>query len=726
MKAQHDTDPFRGATVEHRSSEMDRAAGIAEEMKKRWHSGTEPDTASVLEKNPELLRYRSLVLDLAHEEYLCRQAAGETLNSDQFVKHFPGMERSLYFLIEVRRMLQQDPSVSISRKDIAWPKPGEEFLGFSLIAELGQGTFGHVFLATEPSLGNRSVALKVAPQGQWEAEILGKLAHPNIVPVYSIQTDSDTGLTAVCMPFLGRVTLLDVIDRAFADSQLPRRGRVFLDILKEINDWKVFPASRDFDFTLARGTYVDAVIHLAAQMADALAFTHAQGVCHRDLKPSNVLLAQNGRPLLLDFNLSGDQEVSALRIGGTLPYMAPEQLRYLLTDYHPDSSASYTSSDIFSLGVILYELLSGSLPFGAPCWKGGVEEVTLNLLARQRKGLQPLRELNKDVDWQLESVVQQCLAYDPRERPSSAESLANSLRRQKRFSRRAKRWTRNHPLRVAEIGVSLLVCALLFGLWLALRDPAEIRLYKQGMLDLQHGNPAQAVEEFNEALRLAPDNMEFLLARAKAYHRQGNYGQAFNEYDHIYSLHPSGDIAALQGHCLSKNKFHQEAIKKYQQALQAGYQPFSVWNNLGFSTLQAVRLSESEEYFKQAISLNPQSSTIWHNMIKLLYKRAGKKDISPQKVIALAKDVAKAADPTPELYADLAALESQMGQQDPSFIPKVFEHLKLAVSLGADPKKILQEPYFSHLQNRKEFSDFLQQKPGTRTSPISDGLINPL
>lgn len=726
MKAAHDTDPFKGSTVEHLCSRMDRAARFASEIKRQWRNGTAPNTPSILAKHPQLLRYRSVVLDLAHEEYLCRQAAGESMNSDQFVKLFPGLERSLHFLIEVRRMLQQDHSIAFSDIDFIWPKPGDEFLGFPLLAELGQGTFGHVFLAMEPSLGNRLVALKVAPQGQWEAGILGKLAHPNIVPVYSIQTDHETGLTAVCMPYLGRITLLDVIDRAFANSRLPRHGRIFLDIQKEVEAQEEISASGDYDSNLARGTYVDAVIHLATQLAEALAFTHAQGICHRDLKPSNVLLSQNGRPLLLDFNLSGDQEVPAIRIGGTLPYMAPEQLRYLLMDQHSDSSTTYTHSDIFSLGVILYELLSGSLPFGPILWKCGLEKTALDLLARQRRGPLPLRELNKNVDPPLALLVEKCLAYDPRERPPSAESLAISLGKQKQIPQRAKRWVWRHPLRIVGIGTLLFFCVFIFGLSLAFRDPAEIRLYKEGLQDLQQGNPAQAIERFSEALQASPENMEILLARGKAYHQQGKYPSAYEDYQRVDIPILKGEIAALEGHCLNKMKYHRVAIVKYQQALQAGYQSAILWNNLGLSSHKSGQLSKAEDYFRKAISLDPRSSTIWRNMVRLMHNQANHIDLSPQEVLELVEKAVRVDDPTPELYIDVAILESRMIQQDPSFITKVFDNLKHAVSLGADPEKIFREPHFIKLRDRKEFSVLLRQKRGDYTPRDFDGFITPL
>ncbi len=433
------------------------------------------------------------------------------------------MEKSLYFLLEVQRMLKRDSFLGIPGEEIVWPEVGNEFLGFTLLAELGQGTFGHVFLASEPSLGNRLVALKVAPQGQWEAEILGKLSHPNIVPVYSIQRDPQTDLTAVCMPYLGRVTLLDVIERVFADRGRPRRGRIFLALLKEFNESQGAPSPGDFDVSLTRGTYVDAVVHLAVQMADALAFTHEQGIYHRDLKPSNILFSNSGHPLILDFNLSTDEKISPARMGGTLPYMAPEQLHCLLTDGASAQPPDPALSDLFSLGVILYELLTGALPYGLPNMKGGWDDVALDLLARQKRGPHPLRNINPDVDKGLAALIEGCLAFDPRQRPASAKSLANSLRRQLSLYRRASRWSRRHPFLLACSGAILLVCGLSFGIWLALRDPYPVRLYREGLAYIERGESSKAVECFDAALQTSPDNKDFLMERGKAYYRQSKF-----------------------------------------------------------------------------------------------------------------------------------------------------------------------------------------------------------
>ena len=111
---------------------------------------------------------------------------------------------------------------------------------------------------------------------------------------------------------------------------------------------------------------------LGAQLADGLAHAHARGIVHRDLKPANVLLTDEGRPMLLDFNLSEDTKLRASpeggRMGGTLPYMAPEQI----DAFRSRRGVVDGRCDLFALGVILYELLTGRHPFRV--WTGAVED----------------------------------------------------------------------------------------------------------------------------------------------------------------------------------------------------------------------------------------------------------------------------------------------------------------------------------------------------------------
>ena len=204
------------------------------------------------------------------------------------------------------------------------------------------------------------------------------------------------------------------------------------------------------DPLLARSDFVDGVLHLGAQLSRTLAFAHSKGVVHRDLKPSNVLMTPSGKPMLLDFNLSYDQQTSGTRVGATLPYAAPEQLRGLFQatravrcgsgelDAEPPTADDRLPtadsdllidprSDLYSLGEILYELLGGELPFPIDCPREPVDAAVGALLERQAAGPPSLRRLNPLVDATAAALVESCLRFDPRDRPSSAQELADGL-----------------------------------------------------------------------------------------------------------------------------------------------------------------------------------------------------------------------------------------------------------------------------------------------------------
>ena len=198
--------------------------GLSMRSRNAGGKASRPTSTGELARHPELRQYRSVVLDLAYAEYQQRRQAGEPIDAETFARRFPSLERSLYLLIEVHGLLSQDPDLQLLQESLRWPEAGSRFLQFDLVAEIGRGAFGRVFLATEPALGGRQIVVKVAPHGGGEAEILGKLKHPNIVPVYSLQEDKTTGLAAFCMPYLGRATLCDVLDRAFSRRTSAGKG----------------------------------------------------------------------------------------------------------------------------------------------------------------------------------------------------------------------------------------------------------------------------------------------------------------------------------------------------------------------------------------------------------------------------------------------------------------------------------------------------------------------
>ncbi|HEV3081276.1 MAG TPA: serine/threonine-protein kinase, partial [Gemmataceae bacterium] len=318
-------------------------------------------------------------LDCYVEDYY----AGERPDVDAYCARYPRIKSSLRTLIQAHNFLQKHAEyvrhgevvaclvseclrlVPDDGNIILWPALGENYLGFVLQDELGRGAFARVFLAEEPALGNRQVAVKISPSGAKEAKTLGRLRHPNIVPVYSVHEEQSSGLSLVCMPYLGGATLWDVLDHALENGGPPEHARAIMDAVRAYP----LPVQEPVDFAGAaapwnRPTYVEAILDIAIQLADALAFIHPLGICHLDLKPSNVLMSATGRAMLLDFNLSLDRQLEDQQVGGTLPYMSPEQLRATRTEGDGTMGAIDRRSDIYSVGVILYELLAGKHPFG--------------------------------------------------------------------------------------------------------------------------------------------------------------------------------------------------------------------------------------------------------------------------------------------------------------------------------------------------------------------------
>ena len=157
-------------------------------------------------------------------------------------------------------------------------------------------------------------------------------------------------------------------------------------------------------------SYVDAILCIAARLADALSHAHKRGIVHRDLKPANILLTDDGRPMLLDFNLSEDDKLhrsaSAARVGGTLPYMAPEQLEAFQSgEFHGDER-----SDLYSLGIIIFELLTGR---DSKIRQRDTAENLLRGVIADRRRPPSARQWNGRVSPAVESIIQHCLEPEP-------------------------------------------------------------------------------------------------------------------------------------------------------------------------------------------------------------------------------------------------------------------------------------------------------------------------
>ena len=358
------------------------------------------------------------------------------------------------------------------------PRVGDEFLGFRLIGELGSGAFGRVFLATQGDLADRPVALKVAPAMDDESRTLAQLQHTNIVPIYSVHRVGS--IQAVCMPYFGSTTLLQVCDELGSQEMMPRSGQAILGTLQgraraggrsgvdpgtsgsseeELKSPSGLAApsrpgpSTEIRRQIERLTFVQAVLWVASRLAAGLAHAHERGIIHLDLKPANILLTDEGQPMLLDFNLANDLKVAssaAAAIGGTLPYMSPEQLEA----YRGRDSAVDARSDLYSLGIILFELLTGDRPFEDHHGPAGQK---LRRMIDDRMGPIPdVRVWNQEVSPAVASILRRCLDPDPSRRYQDARELLEDLECQLADLKlkhapdpspreRVAKWARRHP-----------------------------------------------------------------------------------------------------------------------------------------------------------------------------------------------------------------------------------------------------------------------------------------
>ena len=310
------------------------------------------------------------------------------------------------------------PSIA-GLKNRSFPIP---FGDYSLLSEIDRGGMGIVFKALYPKL-NRVVALKIMRSGEMaseeeqrrfcaETEAIAAINHPNIIPIFEV--GECQGLVYFTMAFVDGCDLSTVLQkRQFSAREAAR---------------------------------------LVSTIADAVAAAHRDGVIHRDLKPSNILIDDSGEPFLIDFGLAKVQTSSEAltttgQILGTPAYMSPEQASGTLVQ-------GAASSDIYSLGAVLYEMLTGQAPFSGPT----AFDVLLQVLNRDPP---QARKLNRDVPRDLEKIVSRAMEKSVTDRYPSADEFQTDLQHflldepihhpSRSFPERLNNWWRREPVLVSHL-----------------------------------------------------------------------------------------------------------------------------------------------------------------------------------------------------------------------------------------------------------------------------------
>jgi eukaryotic-like serine/threonine-protein kinase len=457
-----------------------RLAVLRADMSLRWESGEKVGVEWYLERCSDL--DDDTVVALIYEEFCLREEEQEHPIPAEYLSRFPQVAEALGRVLEIHELVGSGTTATALRLSLdlngssgskaAFPEAGQTIADFYLVEELGRGSFARVFLAKERQLADRPVALKVTRQGSREPQTLARLQHTHIVPVHSHRIDTTSGLHLLCMPYFGRITLA----RILADSQVQvaDTGAALAEALDRLEPSeapppgggghsaqadpavrRVPPRPKAGEFSpngrvspkgrvgagraaLERRSYVQAIAWWGARLAEALEHAHDRGVLHRDIKPSNVLVTSDGMPMLLDFNLAREPVLEdgtaaggapaegqgLATLGGTIDYMAPEHLKALA-----EGSADRVDgrADLFGLGVVLYEALTGQRPFDSPRKGSSVMEALLRA-ADDRCRVEPrLRDSHPEVTPALEAVILHCLAPQPDNRYQSAGELAADL-----------------------------------------------------------------------------------------------------------------------------------------------------------------------------------------------------------------------------------------------------------------------------------------------------------
>ena len=383
---------------------LERIDDLCAEFERQWQSNTPPTIESVLDKNVSDIEQEVLLAELVVLEIDYRRRRGERPTKQEYLDRFPASTKAI-----------NDALVNDDKPTGAFVPPTVDrlsklFPSLEITELLGVGGMGAVYKARQEGL-DRVVALKILPEEfahdvkfalrfTREARTLAKLSHPNIVSVYEFGNVEDTFY--FLMEFVDGSTLREVVR---AGHLTPQHA-----------------------------------LSIVPHLCDALQFAHDKGVIHRDIKPENILMATDGSVKIADFGLSrivgNENQPTTLtrthQIMGTPRYMAPEQLEGSRSVDH--------RSDIYSLGVVFYEMLTGELPIGrfaAPSQKVEIDvrldEVVLRTLEKEpQRRYQHASQIKSDVQT-ITSTENPALArtvISPSDRPDAESAPSPNLEQQ--------------------------------------------------------------------------------------------------------------------------------------------------------------------------------------------------------------------------------------------------------------------------------------------------------
>ena len=496
---------------------------------------------------------------------------------------------------------------------------GQELGGYRIVSQIGKGGMATVFKAYQASL-DRYVAVKVMPpyyaeqddtflkRFRQEAKAIASLRHPNILIV--IDYGEEKGTTYIVMEFVEAGTLTELMGNPMAPDQM---------------------------------------LGLTNQVAGALNYAHEQGVIHRDIKPSNILLAKPDWPLLTDFGLAkivgGSQLTQSGTVAGTPAYMSPEQGRGEKVDLR---------SDIYSLGIVLYEMATGVVPFHA--------ETPMAVVVKHIIDPLPLpRTKNPELPEEIERVILKSLSKDPGDRFQDVDEMAKALKKavrelptgvaqavpaiptaqvttmvdeadvaaasEKLPIKAAAEVDKQEATPSASTGIGQLlsgrgrlVIGVAGGLFLLaiiavgatqltggpaeeLQDPIELTVGNEIVEPGQDEGPS-AVEGLDAAIDQDPENIDLYFARARAYAEEGEFGLAYDSVLQGVEVVPDESWAHQDAaDLLWELGLFDEAISEYRRAIELDPESYWLYQSIAEIYRDTERRDEAAAVLFEAIEV---------------------------------------------------------------------------------------------------------------------------
>jgi WD40 repeat protein/predicted Ser/Thr protein kinase len=458
---------------------LERIDEVCTRFEKRWRNGHRPDIRDFLDGAGE--ERQALFRALLELELEYRRKRGEQPTADEYRQRFPEEDGSVVFASIVREQAPADEALSGSSLSFDAtspnrsppteppPLPSSMLARYRIERILGKGAFGIVFLAEDREL-NRFVALKLAQDVRHiegdidsflaEARVLASLDHPAIIPVYDVGRADGRSY---------------IVTKLIVGSNLSERL------------WHGLPGHRQS-------------VQWLLAVAQGLQAAHEKGLVHRDVKPSNIFIDSVGKAYIGDFGLAlrGEEVGKGPRLLGTPSYMSPEQAR-------GEGHLVDARSDIFSMGVVLYEMLTGRPPFQAE---------TVSKTLKHVVELEPVAPalLNPMVGRDLDTICLKCLDKRPEKRYATAGALAEDLQRfldhRPILARRAwpveklVRWSRRNPLVAALLAgiVGVFVTAFVLVSWSYVRAENALEEEARQRQEAQRREKAERWERYRSNL----------------------------------------------------------------------------------------------------------------------------------------------------------------------------------------------------------------------------------